>query len=63
MVGARPSVSRFEIIVDLVTGGLDWIGSQTMQKAWLSETIREALQGNRSVVIARERRPSPLVGR
>lgn len=40
------------LFVDLMSGG--WIGSRTLQTAWLSETVEAALEAKRSVVIAEE---------
>ena len=40
------------LFVELMSGG--WIGSRTLQTAWLSETLEAALSAKRSVVIAQE---------
>ncbi|MCA1674719.1 MAG: hypothetical protein LC799_21835 [Actinobacteria bacterium] len=40
------------LFVELMSGG--WIGSRTLQAAWLSETLEAALSAKRSVVIVQE---------
>lgn len=42
------------LFIDLLSGG--WIGSRTMQTAWLSDTVQGALSAGHSVVVAREAR-------
>ncbi len=40
------------LFIDLMAGG--WIGSRTLQTAWLNETVEAALSSNRSLVVAAE---------